>query len=89
MGTACFNQFGGLKWTNGSVTLPVKSFKFTVCSSEFGRLFSPQASADNYQSHWLKSHLGPVKLAGEFNLLQGVQCSFNVPRLFSWTALSA
>jgi hypothetical protein len=62
------------------VTLPVKSFKFTVRSSEFGRLFSPQASTEKYQSHWLKSHLGPVKLAGEINLLQGVQCMSQCPQ---------
>jgi hypothetical protein len=74
MGDACFNQFGGLKLTKRSLTLPVKSFKFTFCSSEFGRLFSPKPSAYNYHSHWLNSLLGPVKMAGEFNLSQGVQC---------------
>jgi hypothetical protein len=68
-----FNQYGGLKWTRQSVTLPVKSYKFTIRSSEFGRLFSPKASAYNYQSHWLNSLLGPVKMADEFNLSQGVQ----------------
>jgi hypothetical protein len=73
MGDACFNQFGGLKLTERSVTLPVKSFKFSFRSCEFGRLFSPKASTYNYHSHWLNSLLGPVKTVGECNLSQGVQ----------------